>query len=79
MKIIKDPEWHDITVKLSGHWYNPIQNIGLLREYLGDFSDSSRIRKVSNYLTGFRSDGNGQIEICELLKDIKIKRSDLHT
>jgi hypothetical protein len=75
---IKDPDWQKIRVVLAGEWYNPVKNIGLLRDYLGDFSDSVRVRRVMNYLTAFRSDGKGQIEICDLLKDIKMKRADLH-
>jgi hypothetical protein len=77
-RIEKDTEWQKIKVILTGEWHNPVKNIGMLREYLGDFSDSARIRRVMNYLTAFRSDGRGQVEICDLLRDIKIKREDLN-
>jgi hypothetical protein len=75
--IVKDPEWQKIRVIILEDWDNPARNVGILRDYLGDFSDATRVRRVTNYLTGFRSDGKGQMEICDLLKDIKIRKVNL--
>jgi hypothetical protein len=78
-KFLTDPEWYELKGKLSHAWNKDSEsNVQLLRNYLGDFSDPSRLRKVSNLLTGtgFRLNRSNQIELCDLLRDIKVKRTE---
>jgi hypothetical protein len=78
-KFLTDPEWHELKGKLSLSWKKDSEsNVQLLRNYLGDFSDPVKVRRVSNFLTGtgFRLDRSNQIELCDLLRDIKVKRTE---
>lgn len=78
-KFLSDPEWQTIREQLSLSWKKDSEsNVQLLRKYLGDFSDPVRIRRVSNFLTGtgFRVDRTNQIELCDLLREIKTKRTE---
>lgn len=76
-RITADPEWHELKDRLSQTWKNnPVSNITLLREYLKDFSDPIKIRRVENYLTGtrFLTLIEGKIELCDLICEIKQKK-----
>ncbi len=72
-----DTEWQALQDSLAKTWKNdPVGNVLLLRTYLGDFSDQSRNRRVANYLTGtgFPSLKRGQIELCDLLNELELKK-----
>jgi hypothetical protein len=75
-QIVNDPEWQILRQSFVGTWMlTPSQNVRKLRNYLGDFSDSLKLRRVHNYLTGsgFRSGKIRSEEINKLLKEVKIK------
>lgn len=72
-----DPEWLKLKDLLSQTWKdNPVNSISLLRIYLKDFSDPSKIRRVENYLTGTRFHPmiKGNVELCDLLCEINQKK-----
>jgi hypothetical protein len=52
-QVVADPEWQALRASFVGTWMKtPVENIEKLREYLGDFSDPLKLRRVHNYLTG---------------------------
>lgn len=59
-KLVKNPEWQSVRVKLLGNWKNnPDWCCRQLRNYMGNVSTTSddKLRILLNYLTGtgFRS------------------------
>lgn len=73
---MNDPEWQELRKSFLGTWkHSPVQNIHKLREYLGDFTDYLKLRRVLNYLTGsgFRSGKIKHSKINELRIKVKNK------
>jgi hypothetical protein len=51
--IVNNEEWQAIRRSMVGTWKKtPEDNCKKLEEYLGDFSDYYKLRRVLNYLTG---------------------------
>lgn len=52
-KVVDNPEWQSLRKSMVGTWKKtPRKNISRLKEYLGDWHDPLRCRRVHNYLTG---------------------------
>ncbi len=73
-KIVDDPEWQSIRISMLGTWIRKRkENCQRLENYLEDFSDPLKVRRVHNYLTGsgFRSGKIRGKEIDNLILKIK--------
>lgn len=76
--VVNDPEWQAIRIAFLGTWkLTPEKNVKVLRDYVGNFSDPLKVRRVSNYLTGsgFRSGKIVHSEIDKLLTEIRKARN----
>lgn len=73
-EIVDNPEWQGLRRSFVGTWkITPSDNCRKLRNYLGDFSDPMKVRRVLNYLTGsaFRIGIIQGEEINQLLKEVR--------
>ena len=74
-KVVRDDGWQKIRKSFLGTWMKqPEANVKTLRDYLGDFTEPLKIRRVLNYITGtgFRSGRIKHPSIDLLHKEIKI-------
>lgn len=79
-QVVDDPTWQALRRSLVGTWKDsPVYNVVKLREYLGDFSDPFKLRRVHNYLTGsaFRIGVISHLEIDLLLEQVRDAREVL--
>lgn len=77
--VVDDNEWQQIRSSFVGTWkHTPVENIKILREYVGDMSDPWKVRRVLNYLTGsaFRIRIIEHDEIDNLREEIQSKWRD---
>lgn len=73
-EVVNDPEWQNLRSGFVGTWKkNMAGNISQLKDYLGDFSDPYKVRRVYNYLTGsaFRIGVIAGPLVNELLTEVK--------
>jgi hypothetical protein len=76
-EVVNDPEWQELRKSFIGTWKKtPEENVKKLREYLGDFSDPLKLRRVLNYTTGsgFRMKMITHPEIDKLREEVKKAR-----
>jgi hypothetical protein len=81
-RIVDDPEWQELRRSFLGTWKSDQEkNCQKLREYLGNFSDYLKLRRVQNYLTGsgFRIGIISHPEITILLTQVKEKLNEYKT
>jgi hypothetical protein len=79
--VVALPEWQALRRSFVGTWkVSPSENVSRLRAFLGDCSDSRRIRIVHNYLTGsgFRIGVISHPTISALLEDVRDIRKKKH-
>ena len=73
-KIVDDPQWQALRQSMVGTWtLMASDNCRKLRNYLGDFTDPLKNRRVLNYLTGtaFRIGRIHSEDVKQLINDIK--------
>jgi len=76
--VVRDPQWQRLRQGLVGTWKRqPAENVRLLRDYAGDFTDPLRLRRLHNYLTGtaFRIGAIQHPDITALLQEVRAARS----
>jgi len=69
-EVVNDPQWQELRGSFVGTWMKEESgNVIKLRNYLGDFNDPLKLRRVHNYLTGsgFRMGKIGQSKECQSL------------
>lgn len=72
--VVADPQWQALRASLVGTWRRtPAGNVALLAAYLGDGSDSLKVRRVLNYLTGsaFRTGAVSHPDVDALLARVR--------
>lgn len=73
-EVVNNYEWQSLRKSFLGTWKTQRKmNCLILSEYLGDFSDPLKVRRVHNYLTGsgFRIGIISGVEIDNLLKQLR--------
>jgi len=73
-KIVDDPEWQALRQSMVGTWtLMASSNCRKLRNYLGNFTEPLKNRRVLNYLTGtaFRIGKIQSEDVKRLINDIK--------
>lgn len=81
-RIVDNAEWQELRKSFLGTWkISPKENCYRLEEYLGDFSDYYKLRRVSNYLTGsgFRIGIIQDPLIDKLLERVKLTLKNIKT
>jgi len=79
-EVVDDSGWQTLRKSFIGTWKKtPNENVKKLREYLGDFSNALKLRKVHNYLVGsaFRMGIIDSPEIRKLRDEVCKKRKEL--
>lgn len=72
--VVRDADWQELRKSFLGTWAKtPVDNVTKLREYLQDYSDPLKVRRVLNYITGtgFRLGKITHPEITKLHNEIK--------
>jgi hypothetical protein len=72
--VVADPEWQALRASFLGTWKRtPAENVRVLRAYVGPMTDSARVRRVLNYLTGsgFRHGAIRHPDIDALLYEVR--------
>ena len=75
-EVVDDPKWQMVRRDLKGIWsMDPNQGLRVLDRYLGNWSDSRKLRQVHNYLGALR--GIDYRPIKEMREKVKARREEL--